>query len=172
MNSAKGESGSSQDNAKISVTDSDTITEMVKNISQNPASNINIYIGCSDIKNAASGRDIVSTETGNVSIRNVYEQKWDEIKKDIDLSLASEHLRKIRLQLKEDTDTSPEKELAICYIAAAEDSAKKKDGASVLKHLQKLKPFCNNVMYPWAITFTAGIAVQIAAPLIKAAFQL
>jgi hypothetical protein len=174
MISAKDESGSSQDKAKILVIDSDSITQVIKSLpQQNSAGNVNNYIiGC-NFQSAASGRDTISTETGNVFTSNVYQQKWDEIKKEknIDLSLASEHLSKIRQELKDNTDTSPEKELAICYIAAAENSANKKEGANVLKHLQKLKPFYL-AMYPWAITFTASTTANIAASLIKAAFGI
>jgi hypothetical protein len=98
MNPVKAGSESSQDNTDLLMTDSDTITQLVKNLSQqNSAGNvINYNIGC-NIQSAASGRDIISTKTGNVSISNVYQKKWAEIKKEknIDLSLVSSQLCKV-----------------------------------------------------------------------------
>jgi hypothetical protein len=154
----------------VAAIDINSLTEKVFEQMFSSNSSRNINIGCNQNFLVAGG-DAALTGSGQIYIKNVFEDKWDDIKGHIDLSLAAEQLSEIRLKLKANSDMSLEKELAICAIAAAEDSAMKKDGVGVLKHLQKLKPLAGPLT-SLIIAFTASAGGNIAAQLIKTALGL
>lgn len=135
-----------------------------------PGSPGSINIGCNQFFQVAGGNAEI-TGSGLIGSKNVFQKNWEYIDEHIDLSLASKQLREIRLKLKAESDTSPEKELAICFIAAAEDSAMKNDGPSVLRHLQKLKSLATPLTN-FITSFAASTGGNIAAQLIKTALDI
>ena len=92
-----------------------------------------------------------------------FNQIWNEIKDEIDLSALTKELAELRSKLKEEA-TEPEHDKSIGAIAAAESSAKEGKGPKTLEYLSKAGT--------WAFDKATKISVPVATAALKAALGL
>ncbi|RCV66029.1 GTPase SAR1 family protein [Methanophagales archaeon] len=92
-----------------------------------------------------------------------FNQLWNEIKDEIDLSALTKELKELRSKLKEEA-TEPEHDKSIGAIAAAESSAKESNGPKALEYLSKAGK--------WTLDKATKISVPVATAALKAALGL
>jgi GTPase SAR1 family protein len=92
-----------------------------------------------------------------------FNQIWNEIKDEIELSALTKELAELRSTLKEEA-TEPEHDMSIGAIASAERSAKEGKGPKALEYLSKAGT--------WAFDKATKISVPVATAALKAALGL
>ena len=92
-----------------------------------------------------------------------FNQIWNEIKDEINLSALTKELAELRSTLKEEA-TEPEHDMSIGAIASAESSAKEGNGPKALEYLKKAGT--------WALDKATKISVPVATAALKAALGL
>ncbi len=92
-----------------------------------------------------------------------FNQIWNQVSKEIDLSDLTKELSLLRIQLKKEA-AEAEHDAAIGEIASAEVAAKEGDGPKAMEHLAKAGK--------WAFDIATKIGVAVAAAALKSALGL
>lgn len=95
----------------------------------------------------------------NASALN-FSQVWHESKDSVDLPTLADELKRLRTTLRAKA-SSPEHDVALGAVAAAESAARAGDGVKVLEYLQRAGK--------WALEAATNIGVRVAAEAIKRA---